>query len=189
MIRIALSHNIHDTKSIRKQMQMIWNIFCKQIAMTTLPLPLVFLSSNSDAEAEFTVSKNDGPYSLVIPPLTASQIVRGFRKDIFPTDLKIQLLGILFQELSRRVVVMEYLAKSFSRTEVEKMKKRATEIIFTSTNAEIALLAEDDGPPLEVIKLPASNRIIIIFMYTRHKDTLESKGFFDQLIQQGWIIC
>ncbi len=189
MIKIALSNNIHDTKSIRKKMKMLWNIFCRHVAMSSMPLPITFLSADTEEEVHFTVSGKDAAYTLLIPPLSVVSIVQGFRSDVLPTDTKMQILGIIFQELSKRVIRFEYLSKSMPKGIFRTIQDRATEVILTSTNAEVALMAEDHGPPLKVMKDLSDNKITIMFMYTRHKDTLIAHGFFNKLIQQGWMFC
>jgi len=170
-------------------MKMLWNIFCRQVAMSCMPVPLTFLSADTEAEAHFTISGKDAAYTLLIPSMSVKGLVKNFKGEILPTDLKIQILGIVFQELSKRMVRLKYLSKSMPKGMVRDVEDKAIKKILTSTNAEVALMAEDHGPPLKVMKDPSDNEITMIFMYTRHKDTLTAHGFFDELIQQGWMFC
>jgi len=188
-IRIALSKNMYDNKSVAKKMRKIWDVFCREMAMVCLPLPIIFLPETVDCEIDFSVRDKEGPNTLVIPPMTATEIVRGFHKDVLRTDLKMKILGIVFSELSKRICQMEYLAKNIDPTKFEQIRERALEVIFSGADAEVALMAEDEGPPLKLLSLPESTKILFLFMYSRYKKTLESQSFFEQLIQKGWRFC
>lgn len=189
MIRVALSNKIHDNKSTRKKMESIWNMFCNHMGLTHLPLPMIFLSVRSDDEFDFLVASKEGPYVLPIPPLGVSAIIRDCRGDVLSIEVKLNILGIIFQELAKRMIRLEYLAKSIPQGLDIEIQDQAITEIWSSTDAEVAAVTQDEGQPVQVIKDKTGNKVTIIFMYSRYKNTLLARRFFENLVQQGWRYC
>jgi len=189
MLKIALSNKIHDNKSTRKKMESIWQILSNHMELAYLPIPLTFLPVNSNDEFDFLVASKEGPYILPIPPLAVSGIIRDYRGNVLSIEVKLNILGIIFQEMAKRMIRMEYLKNAIPQGMDIEIQGQAISEIWSSTDAEVAAVTQDEGRPVKVIKDKTGSKATIIFMYSRYKNTLLARGFFEKLTQQGWRYC
>jgi len=197
-IRIALLNDIHLTKSTRKKMHAIWNMFCRWSKNSAELLAIEFLPFPETDNADLLISRKEGPYQIGIPPMEIDSMVRRFsarggsafggRKDMLREDVGMHLFGLVLQELSKRIMVIEYVGQKMPEKIEQELQRQIDEIFTTTTNAEIAIFAQDDhGSLVKTIKESAT-KLVLIFMFPMSRETLDAKGFFKDLAKKGWLI-